>query len=371
MLRRAWAMVVKEFIQLRRDRTTFAMLIMVPLLQLVLFGYAIDTDPKRLPTAVLAHDNGPAARAVLAAMQATGYFDIVVAAEGEAEIDRLIHTGQAMFVVEIPAHFGRDVRRGLEPDVLVIADAADPTAASNALAALQVLPARALAGERLVPRATEGRAPFGFVVHRRYNPAGEASLNIVPGLVGTILTLTMVIFTALAVTREIERGTMENLLALPIKPVEVMLGKIAPYVLIGAVQLGLILGAARLLFDVPVEGSVWLLCALTTLFILANLSVGYTFSTVARNQLQAMQMAIMFFLPSILLSGFLFPFLGMPRWAQVLGEILPLTHFLRIIRGIALKGSTFADLSQEVLALALFTIAAMAVAAVRFRRTLD
>lgn len=371
MLRRTWAMLIKELIQLRRERMTFALMIAVPLMQLVLFGYAIDTNPRSLPTAVLAHDTSPPARAVLAAMQATGYFDIVAEARGEAEVDSLIHRGEAMFVVEIPAGFGRDVRRGLSPDILVVADAADPTAAGNAIAALSALPARALAGDRLVPAAREGAAPFGFVVHRRYNPAGEASLNIVPGLVGTILTLTMVIFTALAVTRETERGTMENLLALPIRPVEIMLGKIMPYVLIGAVQLVLILAAARLLFDVPIEGSVWLLCALTTLFILANLSVGYTFSTLARNQLQAMQMAMMFFLPSILLSGFMFPFLGMPHWAQVIGEILPLTHFLRIIRGITLKGATFPDLSQEVLALALFTIAAMALAAVRFRRTLD
>jgi ABC-2 type transport system permease protein len=350
---------------------TFALMIAVPLLQLVLFGYAIDTNPRNLPTAVLARDSGPQARAVLAAIQATGYFDIVASAAGEAEIDRLIHSGRAMFVVEIPADFGRDVRRGLRPQLLVVADAADPTAAVNAIAALERLAATALRHDRATPAARPAETPFEVVVHRRYNPALEASLNIVPGLVGTILTLTMVIFTALAVTRETERGTMESLLAMPIRPIEVMLGKIAPYVLIGALQFALILLAARLLFDVPIEGSLLLLMALTTLFIVANLAVGYTFSTIARSQLQAMQMSVMFFLPSILLSGFMFPFLGMPRWAQWLGEVLPLTHFLRIVRGIMLKDAGFADLSQEVLALAAFTIAAMAVAAARFRQTLD
>jgi ABC-2 type transport system permease protein len=368
---RSWAMLIKEFLQLRRERTTFAMMIGIPLLQLILFGYAIETNPRHLPTAVLARDNGPQVRAVLAAMQATDYFNIVATAASDAEIDRLIHPGAVTFVVEIPAHFGRDIRRGLTPQLLVIADATDPTAIGNAVGALDTLALTALRHERVADGARPAETPFEVVVHRRYNPALETSFNIVPGLTGTILTLTMVIFTALAVTREIERGTMENLLAMPIRPIEVMLGKIAPYVLVGAVQLALILIAARLLFDVPLEGSLTLLMALTTLFVLANLAVGYTFSTVARSQLQAMQMAIMFFLPSLLLSGFMFPFLGMPLWAQWLGEVFPLTHFLRIVRGIMLKDAGFADLSHEVLALAAFTLAAMGVAAARFRRTLD
>ena len=368
---RTWAMLVKEFIQLRRERTTFAMMIAVPILQLVLFGYAIDTNPKHLPTAVMARDDGPQVRAILSAMQATGYFDIVASAASDGEIDRLIHSGKVMFVVEIPPGFCRDIRRGLKPQMLVIADAADPTAAGNAIAALDDLARTALSHDRTTPAAQPGSAPFEVVVHRRYNPALQASLNIVSGLIGTILTLTMVIFTSLAVTREIERGTMENLLAMPIRPVEVMLGKIAPYVLIGAVQFALILAAAWVLFDVVVEGSALLLMVLTTLFIVANLAIGYTFSTVARSQLQAMQMAVMFFLPSILLSGFLFPFLGMPHWARVIGEILPLTHFLRIVRGIMLKGAGFAELSQEVAALGAFTLVAMAVAIFRFRQTLD
>lgn len=367
---RSWAMLIKELLQLGRERTTFAMMIAIPLIQLILFGYAIDTNPRQLPTAVLAHDNGPQVRAVLSAMQATGYFKIVEAAGSEDEIDRLIHSGEVMFAVEVPAHFGRDIRRGLRPQLLVIADATDPTAIGNAIAALDNLAFTGLRHDR-PGQAERGGAPFEVVVHRRYNPAIETSLNIVPGLTGTILTLTMVIFTALAVTREIERGTMESLLAMPIRPIEVMIGKIAPYVLIGGMQFALIIGAARLLFGVPIEGSLALLILLTTLFVLANLAIGYTFSTIAQSQLQAMQMAIMFFLPSLLLSGFLFPFLGMPRWAQWVGEVFPLTHYLRIVRGIMLKDAGFASLSHEVLALAAFTLAAMALAALRFRRTLD
>lgn len=368
-LGRTVAIVIKEFLQLSRERTTFAMMIALPLVQLVLFGYAIDADPHDLPTVVLAQDNGPEARAVLAAMQQTGYFDIVASAEGPDEVDHLIRSGEALFAVEIPASFGRDVRRGLEPQVLVMADATDPTATGSAIGALEGLTGTALRG--LVAPGQERTPPFEFVVHRRYNPALETSLNIVPGLTGTILTLTMVIFTALAVTREFERGTMESLLAMPVRPIEVMIGKIAPYVLIGAGQMTLILLAARLLFGVPIEGSLLLLAALTTLFVVANLALGYTFSTVATSQLQAMQMSIMFFLPSILLSGFLFPFLGMPRWAQVIGEVLPITHYLRIVRGIMLKGSGFGDLSHDVFALAVFTVAVMTIAVMRFRQTLD
>jgi ABC-2 type transport system permease protein len=372
-LRRTWAMVVKEFIQLRRDRMTFGLMIAVPLIQLILFGYAIDTDPRNLPTAVLARDASVQARSFLAGMEATGYFDIVRRVESEAEIDRLILSGEILFAVEIPAGFGRDLVRGERPQILVVADAADPTATGGAIAALRRLSGGVLARDLAGPLSglRQGEPPFELVVHPRYNPAGETSLNIVPGLIGTILTLTMIIFTALAVTREIERGTMENLLAMPIRPVEVMLGKIAPYILVGALQFALILAAARLLFGVPVEGSAVLLIAFTTLFIVANLSVGYTFSTVAQTQLQAMQMAMLFFLPSLLLSGFMFPFLGMPGWAQWIGEVFPLTHFLRIVRGIMLKGAGFADLSREVAALGLFTLAAMAVAVARFRQTLD
>lgn len=372
-LRRMWAMIVKEFVQMRRDRMTFATMIFVPIMQLVLFGYAINTDPKQLPTAVLTRDDGPLTRAVLSAMKNTDYFDFRVQVRDPEELDRLIRSGEVQFAVEIPASFERDVRRGDRPAVLVIADATDPVATGTAVSSLQGLIDTALRRELRGPDAqlTKTNAPFEIVLQNRYNPEAITQYNIVPGLLGVVLTMTMMMFTALAVTREIERGTMESLLAMPIKPVEIMLGKIAPFVLVGFVQMTIILGAAHLLFGVPIMGSVWLLVALATLFAAANLAVGYTFSTIAENQLQAVQMTFFFFLPNILLSGFMFPFRGMPDWAQAIGEALPLTHFLRIVRGIALKGIGFADMQMDVLALVVFMVAAMGLALFRFRRTLD
>jgi ABC-2 type transport system permease protein len=372
-LMRLRAAFIKELIQLRRDRITFAMMIMIPLLQLTLFGYAINTSPRHLPTAVLVQDDSAFARSFLAAMRATDYFDISTSAASEEELDRLILSGKVLFGVQIPAHFGRDLMRGERPALLVVADAADPTATGSAIAALQGLSTQVFSRELTGPAANLAPRPLPYElrVHQRYNPAGETRLNIVPGLMGLILTLTMLIFTALSVTREIERGTMESLLAMPIRPVEIMLGKIAPYLMVGGVQMTIILVATRLLFGIPVIGSLWLLVGLTLLFILANLSIGYTFSTIAQNQLQAMQMSFFFFLPNILLSGFMFPFKGMPGWAQAVGEILPLTHYLRIVRGIMLKGATFFDLQTDVLALAVFTLFAMGVAVARFRQTLD
>jgi ABC-2 type transport system permease protein len=372
-LRRMWAMIVKEFVQMRRDRMTFATMIFVPIMQLVLFGYAINTDPKQLPTAVLTRDDGPLTRAVLSAMKNTDYFDFRVQVRDPEELDRLIRAGEVQFAVEIPASFERDVRRGDKPSVLVIADATDPVATGTAVSSLQGLIDTALRRELRGPDAaiTKAAAPFEIVLQNRYNPEAITQYNIVPGLLGVVLTMTMMMFTALAVTREIERGTMESLLAMPIKPVEIMLGKIAPFVLVGFVQMTIILGAAHLLFGVPIMGSVWLLVALATLFAAANLAVGYTFSTVAENQLQAVQMTFFFFLPNILLSGFMFPFRGMPDWAQAIGEALPLTHFLRIVRGITLKGIGFADMQMDVLALVIFMLVAMGLALYRFRRTLD
>lgn len=372
-LARFRAAFIKELIQLRRDRITFAMMIGIPLVQLTLFGYAINTNPRHLPTAVLVQDDSAFARSFLSALRASDYFDVRRVASSEAEVDHLILSGDVLFAVQIPAHFGRDLIRGDRPALLVIADATDPTASGGAVAALQGLSASVFSRELVGPVANLAPKPLPFElrVHQRYNPVGETSLNIVPGLMGMILTLTMLIFTALSVTREIERGTMESLLAMPIRPVEIMLGKIAPYLVVGGVQMTIILVSARLLFDVPVIGSLWLLIVLTLLFILANLSVGYTFSTIATNQLQAMQMSFFFFLPNILLSGFMFPFRGMPDWAQAVGEVLPLTHYLRIVRGIMLKGAGFIDLQFDVAALALFTLAAMGIAVARFRQTLD
>jgi ABC-2 type transport system permease protein len=367
--RRTFAMLVKEFIQLKRDRMSFAMIIMIPLMQLVLFGYAINTTPRDLPTAVLLQENSDVGRSLLAALENTRYFKVTQHLKNEAEFDQVLASGQVLFAIEIPAGFERALRRGERPALLVAADATDPVAAGSALGALSQLAQTALAHDRAIP---DGGTPvFEIRQHARYNPSAATSLNIVPGLVGTILTMTMLIFTALSVTREIERGTMESLLAKPITPLEIMLGKIVPYVIVGFIQAGLIIGAGVGLFGVPILGNLFLLACLSTLFITTNLSIGYTFSTLAQNQLQAMQMSMMFFLPSILLSGFMFPFAGMPRWAQWFGEALPLTHYLRIVRGIMLKGATFPDVAREAAALSVLMLVVMTVAVTRFRRTLD
>jgi len=371
--RRVWAMTIKEVAQMRRDRLTFGMMIAVPIMQLLLFGYAINTDPKHLPSAIYARDNGPLSRAVVASLSNSGYFDISRVARTQAELDRLLASGKIQFAIEIPANFERDLRRGAKPQLLITADATDPSASGNAVAALQGIANTALRRELRGPdtavRATS--APFEVVVHRRYNPTGRTQLNIVPGLLGIVLTMTMMMFTALAVTREFERGTMESLLSMPIRPVEIMLGKILPFVVVGFLQAVLIIVAARFLFGVPIEGSIPLLAALTTLFVLANLAVGYTFSTIAQNQLQAVQMTFMFFLPNILLSGFMFPFRGMPWWAQWIGEILPLTHFLRIVRGIMLKGNGASDMLVDIGGILAFVLVATGIALARFRQTLD
>jgi ABC-2 type transport system permease protein len=368
---RTAAMFIKEFVQLRRDRLSFAMIVFIPLMQLLLFGYAINTTPRHLPTAVLLYEESDLARSVLAALSNTSYFSVTRIARSEAEMDHWLRSGDALFGVEIPAGFERGVRRGDRPALLVAADASDPVAAGTALSALEGVVQTALARDRGLPETLQSVPAFEIRQHRRYNPAAVTSLNIVPGLLGTILTMTMLIFTALSVTRESERGTMESLLSMPINPLEVMLGKIIPYIFIGFLQAALILLFAVFLFNVPVTGSMLLLAVLSALFIATNLSIGYTFSTVAQNQLQAVQMSFMFFLPNILLSGFMFPFAGMPGWAQLLGELLPLTHYLRIVRGIMLKGASLYDLHIEALALIGLMLLAMAIALRRFRRTLD
>lgn len=366
---RTRAMVIKEFIQLKRDRVSFAMIVMIPLMQLILFGYAINTTPRYLPTAVLLQERSDVGRSILRALENTRYFRISHHLSDVAEFDRLLASGEVLFAIEIPAGFERAVRRGERPALLVAADATDPVAAGSALSALGQVVQTALVHERAMPEAAA--PPFEIRTHARYNPAAKSSLNIVPGLVGVILTMTMLIFTALSVTRELERGTMESLLSMPITPIEIMLGKIVPYILIGFIQATLIVGLGILLFGVPVVGSLALLAALSTLFIATNLSIGYTFSTVAQNQLQAVQMSIMFFLPNILLSGFMFPFAGMPVWAQWIGEALPLTHYLRIVRAIMLKGATMGDLQYDTLLLFGLMLIAMTIAVARFRRTLD
>jgi ABC-2 type transport system permease protein len=372
-LARLFAIALKEVQQMLRDKLTFAMAVGVPIMQLVLFGYAINTDPKGLPTAVVSQDASPMARSLVAALQTSGYFHVVESGIAESRGDALLQKGDIQFLVVVPDNFGARVVRGEKPALLIAADATDPSAAGNAIAALSQLGQTAL--NRDLRGALASRAPqplpFEVRVQRRYNPEGLSRYNIVPGLVGTILTMTMVMLTALAMTRERERGTMENLLATPVRPVEVMAGKILPYVVLGYVQLGVILGAAFALFNVPMVGSVTLLLAMIGVFMLANLGVGFTFSTLARNQLQALQLTFFFFLPSMLLSGFMFPFRGMPQWAQYLGEVLPLTHFLRIVRGVMLKGSGAAELAPELWPMLAFLAAAGSVALLRYRQTLD
>ncbi|SBW12991.1 putative ABC transporter (Permease proteine) [uncultured Alphaproteobacteria bacterium] len=372
-LSRLFAMVVKELVQIRRDRLTFGMMVGIPLMQLLLFGYAINSDPKHLPAAIRDADHGPVGRAVVAAMQASRYFDVTLLPESEAEAAAILARGDAQFVVSIPPDFSRRVLRGERPGLLVEADATDPAATASALGVLERLSRHAADRDLSGPNARlrQGEPPFELIVHRLYNPEGETAFNIVPGLMGVVLTMTMVIMTCLAVTRERERGTMESLLAMPLTPLEVMLGKILPYVAIGYAQVAFILVAAKLLFAVPMVGDLVLLSAVTVVFIVANLAVGFTFSTLAANQLQAVQMGFFFFLPSIMLSGFMFPFRGMPEWAQVLGEALPLTHFLRVVRGILLKGNGWSEIALDVAAMAAFVLAAGTIAIKRYRMTLD
>ncbi len=367
------AVMVKETIQMRRDRLTFAMIIGVPIIQLVLFGFAINTDPKRLPTAAIIADNGPLARSIVTGMQLSNYFDIDEGVTTEAEARRKLARGEVTYIITVPIDFERKLVRGDRPQLLVEADATDPAATSNALAALDRIVSGALAQETTGPlaRLAPGTLPVDVVLHRLYNPEGITAYNIVPGLLGTILTMTTILMTALALTREVERGTMENLLAMPARPYEIMIGKIVPYIGFGFVQVAVILVAAALLFAVPMQGPMSVLLLVTLLFIAANVTLGYTFSTVARNQMQAMQMTFFFFLPSILLSGFMFPFRGMPGWAQVIGEAIPLTHYLRVVRGVMLKGGGLADVAANVWPLLVFWGAVAGIALIRYRRTLD
>jgi ABC-2 type transport system permease protein len=370
---RIGAVFLKELIQMRRDRLTFGMIIGIPIVQLVLFGYAINSDPKHLPTAVNIQDPSVYSRTLVRALENSGYFQVTNVIKGEREGAALLASGSVAFVVTVPPEFSRELARGERPQILIEADASDPAAAANAVSAVAQLPStvfnRELTGALSALRPTP--PPFEVVVHRRYNPEGISSYNVVPGLIGVILTMTMVLITALAVTREVERGTMENLLAMPLQPFEVMAGKILPYIFMGYIQVTVVLVAARVLFGVPMLGSYVDLSIALALFIAANLSIGFTISTVAANQLQAMQMTFFFFLPSILLSGFMFPFRGMPEWAQWVGSVLPNTHFMRIVRGVMLKGSHLGDMMADIWPLVAFMLVAMAIALLRYRRTLD
>ena len=372
-LTRTWAVMAKEFVQLTRDRLTYAMILLLPILQLLLFGYAINDDPRHLPTAVLVQDNGGFSRSILTAMNNSGYFDITLQARSQGELDRALERGEVQFAVIIPADFTRRVVRGDAAQILVEADATDPSATSGAVAALASLPAQALSRDLTGPLAARapGAAPFEVVVHRRYNPEAITAYNIVPGLLGVILSMTLVMMTSLGMARERERGTMESLLATPVRPLEVMVGKLAPYVLVGLIQAVVFLVMARLLFDVPMSGGWIALGAGLLLFIIGSLALGFLISTVARTQLQAMQMSFFYMLPAILLSGFMFPFRGMPDWAQAIGTAIPVTHFLRVVRGSLLKGVGLENAGPSLFALALFVLVVGALAMMRYRTTLD
>ncbi|HET6409579.1 MAG TPA: ABC transporter permease [Chthoniobacteraceae bacterium] len=370
---RLLGIIVKEFTQMRRDRLTFAMMLGIPLIQLTLFGFAINSDPRHLPAAVIVADHGPFGRTLLHSLKNSTYFDIVKQVHTEREGNDLLSQGQVQFVVNIPQNFTRDLLRGSHPTLLVEADATDPAATGVAIGSLPSLLNSALRNDFKGPLEflRTSSNPIDLRVHARYNPENITQYNIVPGLMGVILTMTMVMITGLAITRERERGTMENLLSMPTRPSEVLIGKIVPYILIGYIQVAVILVAAHFLFHVPMHGSLTLLFVVALVFIAANLAMGITISTVARNQLQAMQMTFFVFLPSILLSGFMFPFRGMPHWAQVIGEVLPLTHFLRIIRGILLKGNTLPDIARELWPIALFATIMLVLGVKRYRQTLD
>ncbi len=372
-LRRFWAVVVKEFIQMRRDRMTFGMMIGVPMMQLLLFGFAINSNPKHLPTAVYAADNSPFSRTIVWALANSSYFDITREAHSAAEIQKMLAEGEVQFAVTVPVDFSRKLVRGEQPDLLLEADATDPAAVGFAMSAVNQLALTVVNRDLTGPLAKlkAGPPPFNVVTHQHYNPENISQYNIVPGLMAVILTMTMVMFTGLAITRERETGTMENLLSTPVHPSEVILGKIVPYITVGYIQVFLILLAAKFLFNVPIVGSVPLLLFLAFFFIVAHLAVGITFSTIAQNQRQAMQMGMFFFLPNMLLSGYLFPFRGMPVWAQDIGECLPLTHFLRIVRGILLKGNGLAEIAPDLWPIALFLVVMLVVAVKRYRQTLD
>ncbi|PHS21906.1 MAG: mannose-1-phosphate guanyltransferase [Robiginitomaculum sp.] len=372
-LARIRAILIKEFLQMRRDEMTFTMMIGIPVLQLILFSYAINSDPRHLPSAVIDRDHSSFSRSVITAFENSTYVDFILAPSSPEEAEKAMLAGKINFIFEIPEHFGRDIARGKRPKMLVIADATDPSAASGALAAASSIINTGLRREfsgALAGLAT-GPPPFDVVLQRRYNPAGITQFNIIPGLLGIILTMTMTLMTAVALTRETERGTMETLLAMPARPLEVMIGKVLPYILVGYIQVMVVLFAGRLLFDIPFEGSKVLFLWISTLYILVNLLIGFLFSTLARTQMQAMQLTIFLLLPQILLSGFMFPFRGMPVWAQAIGEMLPATHYMRLVRGIMLKGSTHSDLLADIWPLLVMIVVVSALALARYRRTLD
>lgn len=365
------AIILKEFTQMKRDRVTFGMMIGLPLLQLILFGFAINTDPKSLPTAVISADHSIFTRNFTIALQNSSYFKIVPGIKTDADAEKHLRRAQIQFAIYIPQHFSTQLVHGDHPEILVEADATDPSATGNAIQAVQTINNLLYDYQGPLHYLKAGSSPVNLIIQSKYNPGRVSQYNIVPGLLGVVLTMTMIIITSLAITRERERGTMESLLAMPVRPLEVILGKLIPYIIVGYIQVILILLAARILFSVPIEGSLILLLIACLPFIAANLGVGLMFSTLAKNQLQAMQLSFFFFLPSMLLSGFMFPFRGMPDWAQAIGNVLPLTHFLLIVRGILLKGNGLVDIIPEINSITLFLVVALLLGVKRYRQTLD
>jgi ABC-2 type transport system permease protein len=370
MMPRFWPMVRKEFIQMRRDRLTLGIMVGIPVLQLLMFGFAIQTDVRHIPTVVLDESRTQASRDLIAAFANTGNFRLIAHVDGRPALDRALARGDAQAAIVVPNDYARDLGRGVTATVQVIVDASDPLASQAALAAAAgVAQIRNLA----ILAAAAGRAnlPVEARVRPRYNPGLRSPNYIVPGLVGVILTLTMVLVTAMAIVRERERGTLEQLIVTPITKSELMLGKITPYVGVGLVQMSLVLLLGRFVFDVPLTGSVTLLYAIAFVFIVASLALGLLISTLVRTQQQAMQVSFFFVLPNILLSGFMFPRAAMPEVFQWLGAVLPLTHFLKVLRGILLKGVGLEAIWQEAALLAGFAVALIALAERRFRKTLD
>ncbi|MGH7568049.1 MAG: ABC transporter permease [Gemmatimonadales bacterium] len=370
MMPRFWPMFRKEFIQMRRDRLTLGIMIGIPVLQLMLFGFAIQTDVRHIPTVVLDESRTPASRDIIAAFQNTGNFAIVGHVDGRPAVDRAIARGDAQAGIVVPTDYPRDLVRGRTATVQVIVDASDPLSSQAALAAAAGV---AQVKNLQILGAAAGRAtlPLEVRVRPRYNPGLRSPNYIVPGLVGVILTITMVLVTAMAIVRERERGTLEQLIVTPISKTELMLGKIAPYIGVGIVQMSTVLIVGRFVFDVPLTGSVLLLYGVALIFIVASLSFGLFVSTLVRTQQQAMQVSFFFVLPNILLSGFMFPRQAMPEVFQWLGALLPLTHFLRVLRGILLKGVGLEALWPEALILVGFAVGLIGLAVRRFHKTLD
>ena len=370
---RVLAIFMKELVQMRRDRLTFVIMVSVPIMQLILFGYAINTDPRHLPTAVELRDDGPLTRSFLAGLRQSSYFDIVAEVRTDEEGEAMLRSGAASFLIVVPENFERDFVRGERPEILIAADATDPVAAGVPVGAASMIAARAFAADldRLPVSLRSSPAPYDIVVHKQYNPGGVTAFNIVPGLLGIILTMTLIMVTSIALTRENERGTIEALLSTPVRPLEVMIGKTTPYVIVGIIQTVIVLTAARLVFSIPFEGDLFAFGVAISLFIMVNLLLGYLISTVARTQMQAMQMTFFVFLPSILLSGFMFPFAAMPAWARGIGECLPITHFLRVVREVTLKGAGLQDIGRDLPPLLIIMGVLAFLAVTRFRRTLD